>query len=104
MQLFHTFAVYTSTYLCIIYVVNIVVPFRPRDLHKNIPLRHGVENDLIRTSLVCVKLENMTDCPGQLLLPIPLKLFHAIDARLHENAGKVFLRRIKNLGCLGFCE
>ena len=90
MKIIHTCVIYTSKYLSIIFVVNIVVPFRPSDLHKNIPLRYGVENDLIFPSLVHVKLENMTDCPGQLSLPIPLRLFHAIDARFHEMAGKTF--------------
>ena len=85
----------TFKHLSCIYVVNIAVPFRPRDLHKNIPLRHDVEIDHIFPSLVYVKLENMTDCPGQLSLPIPLWLLHAIDPRLHEIDGKVFLGRIK---------
>jgi hypothetical protein len=71
------------------------VPSRPRDLYKNIPLRHGVENDHIFPSLVYVKLKNATDCPGKLSLPIPLGLFHAINAQLHEIDGKVFRRRIK---------
>ena len=76
------------------------MPFRPRDLNKNIPtLRHGVENDLIFPPLVYVKLENY---PGQLSLPISLGLVHAIDARLHEIDGKVFLRRIKNWVVLEF--
>ena len=39
------------------------------------------------------QIENMTDSPGQLSLPILLGLFHEIDARLHEIDGKVFLRR-----------
>jgi hypothetical protein len=71
------------------------VPFHPRDLHKNISLRHGVENDHICSSLVYVKLKIMTDYHGQMSLPISLGLFHAIDARLHEIDGEVFLRRIK---------
>ena len=78
------------------YVVNIAVPLRrPRDLHKNIPLRHGVENECIFSSLVYVKLKNVTDCLGKLSLPITFGLFHAFDARLHELDGKVFLWRIK---------
>ena len=95
MQIIHTCAIHTSKYSSITYVVTIVVPLHPRDLHKNIPLRHGVEKDYIFPSLVDVKLENMTDCPGQLSLPISLGLFHAIDARLHEIDGKIFRRRIQ---------
>jgi hypothetical protein len=71
------------------------VSFRPRDLHKNIPLGHGVESDNIFPPLVYVKLKNMTDCPGILSLSIPLGLFHAIDARVYEVDGKVSLRQIE---------
>jgi hypothetical protein len=70
------------------------MPFRPRDLHKNIPLRQDVEIDHIFPSLAYVKLKNMTDCSAQLSLPIPLGLLHVIDPRLHEIDGKVFLGRI----------
>jgi hypothetical protein len=40
----HTIA---CKYLSRIYVVSIVVPFRLRDLYKNMPLRHGVKNNHI---------------------------------------------------------